>query len=70
MLAVAAALRRGAGCCRSKGKKIDQDTACKSKSKTWCGRAIKAEAVAKSYAARFRKTCKQVVDRAGAAADN
>ena len=32
-------------------------------------RSQKAQAVAKSYAARFRKTCKQVVDRGGAGAD-
>ena len=30
----------------------------------------KAQNVAKSYARRFRKTCQQVVDRGGAAADN
>ena len=30
----------------------------------------KAQAVAKKFAARFRKTCKQVFDRGGAAADN
>ena len=33
-------------------------------------RTQKAQSVAKSYAARFRKTCKQVVERKGAAADN
>ena len=33
-------------------------------------RSQKAQAVAKKYAARFRKTCKQVVERKGAAADN
>ena len=33
-------------------------------------RSQKAQAVAKSYAARFRKTCKQVADRGGAGADN
>ena len=33
-------------------------------------RSHKAQIVAKSYAARFRKTCKQVVERDGAAADN
>ena len=33
-------------------------------------RSQKAQAVAKSYAARFRKTCKHVVDRGGAGADN
>ena len=30
----------------------------------------KAQAVASSYAGRFRKTCQQVVDRKGGAADN
>ena len=30
----------------------------------------KAQTVARSCAARFRKTCKQVVERGGAAADN
>ena len=33
-------------------------------------RSQKAQRVAQSYAARFRKTCKQVVERDGAAADN
>ena len=33
-------------------------------------RSKKAQTVAKGYAARLRKTCKQVVDRRGAAADN
>jgi len=33
-------------------------------------RSQKAQTVAKSYAARLRKTCKQVVDRGGAGADN
>ena len=33
-------------------------------------RSHKAQTVARSYAARFRKTCKQVVERGGAAADN
>ena len=33
-------------------------------------RSHNAQTVAKSYAARFRKTCKQVVERGGAAADN
>ena len=33
-------------------------------------RSQKAQTVAKSYAARFRKTCKQIVDRGGAGADN
>ena len=32
-------------------------------------RSQKAQAVAKSYAGRFRKTCKQVVDRGGVGAD-
>ena len=30
----------------------------------------KAQTVAKNVAGRFRKACKQVVDRGGAAADN
>ena len=30
----------------------------------------RAQAVASSYAGRFRKTCQQVVDRKGCAADN
>ena len=33
-------------------------------------RSHKAQTVARSCAARFRKTCKQVVERGGAAADN
>ena len=33
-------------------------------------RSQKAQAVAKKCAAKFRKTCKQVFDRGGAAADN
>ena len=33
-------------------------------------RSQKAQAVAKKYAAKFRKTCQQVVARKGAAADN
>ena len=33
-------------------------------------RSWKAQSVAKSYAARLRKTCQQVIDRRGAAADN
>ena len=33
-------------------------------------RSHKAQSVARSCAARFRKTCKQVVERGGAAADN
>ena len=32
-------------------------------------RSKKTQTVAKSYAARFRKTCKQIVDRRGARAD-
>ena len=31
---------------------------------------VKAQTVAKNIAVRFRKACKQVVDRKGAAADN
>ena len=30
----------------------------------------KAQAVASSYAGRFRRTCQEVVDRKGGAADN
>ena len=33
-------------------------------------RSQRAQTVAKRYAAKFRKTCQQVVDRKGAAADN
>ena len=33
-------------------------------------RSQKAQAVAKKCASKFRKTCKQVVDRGGAATDN
>ena len=33
-------------------------------------RSKKAQTVAKGYAARLRKTCKQIVDRRGAGADN
>ena len=33
-------------------------------------KSAKAQTVAKNFAGRFRKTCKQIVDRKGAAADN